>query len=257
MFQVYHGLLFGLPAAVTSFNRWSKLAEALVRRLLVMLFSMYYDDASFQDWTTTADHAQEQLSKFMELLGAPWAPEKSQKCAPGANFLGLHHDCSRAHLGYVSFWPMPHLIEKVTNIIKVAREVGLGSGAASKLYGVTNFLETGMYSRVGRAGLDAIKCRQYEDESEVSQTLLDAFNLIQGLLQLQPRREYALFRGAVRRILVMTDASYEGGVGKAGFLVVANPGTPEVTRVGRRLDIPRELYRCWGNQQNYIAQLSW
>ena len=37
-FHIYHGLLFGLPLAVTSFNRFSKLAEAMVRRLLFMLF---------------------------------------------------------------------------------------------------------------------------------------------------------------------------------------------------------------------------
>ena len=44
VFQVYHSMLFGLPNAVTSFNRWSKLAEALVRRLLFCLFSMYFDE---------------------------------------------------------------------------------------------------------------------------------------------------------------------------------------------------------------------
>jgi hypothetical protein len=40
VFQIYHGLLFGLPNAVTSFNRWSRFAQALVRRFLMMLFSI-------------------------------------------------------------------------------------------------------------------------------------------------------------------------------------------------------------------------
>ena len=53
MFQVYRGTLFGLPNAVTSFNRWSGLAEALVRRLLVVLYSMYYDDAIMQVWASS------------------------------------------------------------------------------------------------------------------------------------------------------------------------------------------------------------
>ena len=47
--QRYYGMLFGLPNAVTSFNRWSRLAEAIVRRLLMVLFSMYFDDATMQD----------------------------------------------------------------------------------------------------------------------------------------------------------------------------------------------------------------
>ena len=42
-------MLFELPNAVTSFNRWSKFAEALVRRLLACLFSMYFDDGTFQE----------------------------------------------------------------------------------------------------------------------------------------------------------------------------------------------------------------
>ena len=51
------------------------------------------------------------------------------------------------------------------------------------------------------------------------------------------------------------DASYERGLDKAGFLVVIEPGTPEESRVGRVLDIPRQLYRQWGDQATYIAQL--
>ena len=37
-FQLYSGMLFGLPIAVTSFNRYSRLCEALIRRILGVLF---------------------------------------------------------------------------------------------------------------------------------------------------------------------------------------------------------------------------
>jgi len=56
VFQVHHGLQYGLPIAVNSVNRWSKFGEALVRRLLSTLFSMYYDDATLQDWASTGAH---------------------------------------------------------------------------------------------------------------------------------------------------------------------------------------------------------
>ena len=39
----------------------------------------------------------------------------------------------------------------------MAKEVELPAGVASKLYGVANFTETGMFARIGRAGLSAIK----------------------------------------------------------------------------------------------------
>ena len=49
-YQLYSGLLFGLPLAVTSFNRYSRLVEALGRRLLFLLVSLYFDDAHISDW---------------------------------------------------------------------------------------------------------------------------------------------------------------------------------------------------------------
>ena len=44
MSQLYSGLLFGLPLAVTSFNRFSRLLESLCRRLGGVLISFYFDD---------------------------------------------------------------------------------------------------------------------------------------------------------------------------------------------------------------------
>ena len=41
VFQQYTGMLFGLPNAVTSFNRWSRLAQALIRRLLAPLRTLF------------------------------------------------------------------------------------------------------------------------------------------------------------------------------------------------------------------------
>ncbi len=79
--------------------------------------------------------------------------------------------------------------------------------------------------------------------------------MFQDLLSLQPRREYQLFSCSVKRVLVAAEASYENGVGKAGFLLVTVPGTPEESREGRVLAIPRQLYALWGDQATYIAQL--
>ena len=84
---------------MTSFNRWSKFAEAIARRLLVILFSMYYDDATLQDWASSGSNGKRHVAELMELLGSPWSPAKSQETSPEADFLGLLHNCSSAHLG--------------------------------------------------------------------------------------------------------------------------------------------------------------
>ena len=112
VFQIYHGLVFGLPNAVTSFNRWSKFSQALVRRLLFLLFSMYFDDSTMQDWSSEAIHSQSCVADFMKLLGSAWSPAKTQDSNQEGDFLGLIHDVSRASEGLVSFWPRESLISK-------------------------------------------------------------------------------------------------------------------------------------------------
>ena len=253
--QRYYGMLFGLPNAVTSFNRWSKLAEALVRRFLMVLMSMYFDDATMQDWADQAQDTQLQVGKFMKLIGSPWAKEKSQPCDSQGDFLGLVHDLSQVRSGTVRFWPRPALILKVDDIIKLARESGLHSGTAAKLYGIANFLETGMFARVGRAGLAAIKDRQYNHKTGLTPEIISTFDFLQDLFKMQPRREYSLMRNLFSRILVASDAAYENGKGSAGFLAVLNPGQPTEVRVGRVIDIPPEIYKFWGHRETYITQL--
>ena len=255
VFQVYHGLLFGLPNAVTSFNRWSKFAQALVRRLLMMLFSMYFDDATMQAWESEAHHSQSCVAELMRLLGSPWSPTKTQTSSQEGDFLGLMHDVSRAEEGVVRFWPRETLVSKVLSIISMAREVGLSAGVASKPYGVANFIETGMYARIGRAGLWAIKDRQKETTFDITPSISLSFELLSDLFKLMPQREYLLWRGTLRRAVTASDAAYEGGRGSAGFLSVIDPGKPEETRVGKVIALPDKLYSIWGARITYIAQL--
>lgn len=104
-FQLYTGLLFGLPLAVTSFNRYSRLVEALGRRLCLVLVSMYFDDANIVDWKSSGGSGQAAFNTLNELLGTPFALEKKQLMSPEGTFLGLVHqlkDCMA--LGRVTFW---------------------------------------------------------------------------------------------------------------------------------------------------------
>ena len=48
----------------------------------------------------------------------------------------------------------------------------LSPGAASKVYGMANFLEQGIFGRIGCAGLAAIKHRQQEGTSVMTPALL-------------------------------------------------------------------------------------
>ena len=61
--QVYSGLLFGLPLAVTSFNRLSRFTEAVGRRLTGTMVSMYFDGALSLIWARPRVQVSAPLAK--------------------------------------------------------------------------------------------------------------------------------------------------------------------------------------------------
>ena len=163
-------------------------------------------------------------------------------------FQGQRKDWSAS--GQESRW-----FPKILSIISIAREVGLPPGVASKLYGVANFIETGMYARIGRAGLWAVRDRQKETGFEITPAIAQSFNLLADLFKLRPRREYSLWNSLPRRAVTASDAAYENGRGSAGFLSVMDPGMPEETRLGKVISLTTILYSLCCTRSTYIAQL--
>ena len=93
-FHVYSSLLFGLPLAVTSFNRYSKLVEAMGRRYLRTLVSMYFDDAHITDRKSSGPSSQWAFTQMNTILGTSFAIDKKQIFTPQGTFLGLDFDFS-------------------------------------------------------------------------------------------------------------------------------------------------------------------
>ena len=91
-FQIYSSLLFGPPLAVTSFNRYSRFAEALGRRLLRCLVPMYNDDAHLTDLESNGKSSQWSFGVLNAVLGTPFAEEKPQPLSDKGTFLGLDYD---------------------------------------------------------------------------------------------------------------------------------------------------------------------
>ena len=164
-YQVYAGLLFGFPLAVTSFNRFSRLLEALTRRFCQVLTSLYFDDATITDVRSAKGSGQWAMNQLCLMSGSPFAEDKKQTMQSTGTFLGLTHDLSSINkTGHVRFWARDRLHDKVRGILATARGTGhFSRGTASKLYGLANFLEQGIYGRVGYGGVMAIKARPDEN----------------------------------------------------------------------------------------------
>ena len=120
-FMIYTGLPFGLPLAVTSFNRYSRLVEALSRRFAFCLTSLYFDDAHVNDRKSCKGSGQELCSS----------------CTG-------HHPQS---------WARERIEHKLLHLMKHAEDSSkLQPGAAAKIYGVANFFELGVWGRIGCGG---------------------------------------------------------------------------------------------------------
>ena len=136
----------------------------------------------------------------------------------------------------------------------MARESGLQSGVAVKPYGVSNFLETSMFAGAGRAGLTAIKKRQYDHGVSMAPEISSSFDLLEDIFRIQPGRDYWLGASCFSRILVASDAAYGDDKGSAGFRAVVDPGILNEIRVGKVIDIPPGVYHLWDDRKTCIAQ---
>ena len=256
-YQIYHGLLFGLPLAVTSFNRYSRLSETLGRRLLWILVSMYFDDAHLTDWASSRGSAQASFKSLNDLLGTPFAEDKRQPMSHMGVFLGLEHDMSQALTqGVIHFWAKDKLVDKLRRLLQEAHKSEiLTPGQASKIYGLANFFEQGVYGRVGTGGLNAIKERQYERASHVTPAILTCLEVLEAIIQNKPQRLFPVQMRPHPRFCAASDAALEApGCGTGGFLLVWFNGDQEC-REAFIADLPPELYDLWTAGDKKIAQL--
>ena len=138
-------------------------------------------------------------------------------------FLGLTHDFSVVSQTYcVNFWARQRLHDKIQQLIDTARtSERLPKGVASKIYGIANFLEQGIFGRVGYGGLMAIKARQDEDVTCLAPAILQCFEVIEAVMKEKPFRPFpvSIFQGL--RFLAASDAAEEADKpGSGGFHLI-------------------------------------
>ena len=254
LIQKYNGMLFGLSGAVVAFNRWPRLAEALTRRLLGIMFSMYFDDATIQDWQSEKGSGQAMVQRMMAILGSPFAPSKTQFMAIHGVFLGLsHHLESWITGGFVRIWIKQTLLDKVALIIQQCRDSkSCGSGVAAKLFGCLNFLDTATYGHILRGGLGALKeCISGSDSPSLPEKIERTFVQIEAILSRRPERLILMNNMVKSPFVAASDAALEGGIGTGGFLI----DVLGHSKTGAYMTMGREVFDMWQPGDRKIAQL--
>eukprot|EP00438_Fugacium_kawagutii_P005548 Skav216281 [mRNA] locus=scaffold2088:69829:83155:+ [translate_table: standard] len=223
----------------------------------VGLVSLYFDDAHLTDWVSNGPSLQWSFGELNVLLGTPFAGDKRQLFASKGAFLGLDFDFTPiSSQSLVTFWVRERLELKVRTLIEEARSSGfLRPSHAAKLYGMLNFLESGVFGRFGCGGLQSIKDRQYSSTTAVTPELEASFQVIITVLEARPQRPYEVRRQPRPRVLVASDAALEGPKqGSGGFLILwTTPSLP--IREAFVAHIPDELYSFFSGDGQKIAQL--
>ena len=154
------------------------------------------------------------------MIGSPFAEDKKQLMQVSGTFLCLTHNLASVNsTDHVKFWARSRLHDKVRDILATARSTQKRTkGTASKLYGLTNFLEQGIYGRVGYGGLMAVKDRQDESSSILTEEIAACFEVIEAVMRFEPTREFSVLPIQQLRLLAASDAAVEtDNPGSGGF----------------------------------------
>ena len=158
-------MLFGFSSAVMGFNRWPRFLVAMVRRLLAVMWSMYFDDGTLRDLAVANGAGQRGVGRLFAALGVPLADHKRQTLQAEGAFLGLGHYVGGALVTkLVKLWPLEKTIQKAQEMVERALLLDrLTPGESSKLRGVLNFIADARVGKVARGGMAPLKQRQYLD----------------------------------------------------------------------------------------------
>ena len=152
------------------------------------------------------------VEEFFSLFGYPFATEKRQLPSISGDFLGLVHDLGVVRSGGpIYLWIRERLLLKVTDIISTCRRSqSMRPGQASKLFGCVTFLDQGVFGRIARSGLNALKDRQYSvGAAHLTADLLQAFDTIECVLALKPCRAVLTLPHLQPRVLAASDAAQD------------------------------------------------
>ena len=208
--------------------------------------------------TLSPPKGQWTVNQLCTLIGSPFSTDKKQPMQNTGTFLGLTHDLVGINrTGFVKFWAGARLHDKGKDIISNARASGkFTRGTASKLYGTANFLEQGIYGRVGYGGLVASKVRQGETTTAMTPEIEACFEVIEAVMRFEPKSEVSVFPLQQHRFLAAPDASVEvDNSGSGGFhLIFFQPDGSQIrlSFVATNCD---ELQTFWQPAKTHTAQL--
>ena len=228
LFQEMFGQVFGRAAAVINFHRIQRLLVAMVRRWLLMLCSMYYDDVSLQDLAAARGRGQRYVRALFRIVGLPLQESKQVDLCDNADFLGMNNSVADAlKPGQVLFIPRKQLLANAFDLIQQRlQEDSCTPAQVSKIRGVLGFLFTGVYGRIGRGGQQPLLQRQYSDTQawNLSHTLRRAFGYLQDTMKVVRPRTVLLHGDELPPLVIASDGRQDESSTPSIAALLFDPG---------------------------------
>ena len=209
-----HGMPFGATHAVHNFNRVAEWLCRTIRRFYRMVLEHYFDDFFCVEPGFSAVVAMYCLKRTINAFGFSLDPNKTQSPSRVFPCLGVAFDFrSCRELKRVVVRPKK---SRLSNLRKEINEILflrlLRPARAGRLVGKLQFVSDTLYGKIGRAGLGALRARQYQRggsfklDNNLEYWLrwwLDIFDALQPrTLPVEPRQ--------IRPTILYTDGSEQG-----------------------------------------------
>ena len=172
------------------------------------------------------------------------------------DFLGIIHEFGpNLECNEVFFWARDKLIEKALGLITYHRQRNsLTPGEASKLRGVLHFIARPAWHGVGKAALGPLRQRQYSDIPPwgLSHALVRAFEFIELILELRPRRIVNILPPRAPLVVVASDARADGAqLPTGGYLLI---DCADGFRCAQYCTFSQRLLSSWGFNRDLVER---
>jgi hypothetical protein len=261
----YHeiwGQPFGAGHAVPNFYRLATWAMRVSRRLLHLVADHFFDDYFFIETEHTLASGVWAFKRIMAAIGLELDPKKSQPPAEVWTALGVVFDMQavRSHAQLSVKPKLSRILNTMVELVEILKHNRLTPSHAAKVFGRLDFINTTLFGRVGRTGLNPIKKRQGEVRGpgdpfswKLDPMLRGALVWLIEVLLRAPPRELPLEEPLGDLCLLYTDGSSEEkrtpphGIGCV--LVDLKANTMEYTMAA----VPQEVVEAWLPRKNYIG----
>ena len=249
-FTKLYGLAFGLESAVVSFNRWPQLAIAISRRCACSLSAAYFDDEMCLEPLLFADPSQQGLRLVLRLLGSE--PQKAKGFRPAADrhYLGASvHLGNFASRGVIRFQPKFTTTQKVLAKIHHALQTNqLDRDSAGKLRGDLQWMYSQCAGHLGRLAGQVFTAHQGDSDPALTPLEARLLRLLCTLVQDFSPRDIPVVGQLPLPIVVYSDASFENGVLRLGWVIFA----PNCTPLGGTTVVPHQVVSSWKGRSQQI-----